>query len=50
MNTAGFETSILARKRQKTHALERAATGIGPPGSYELKIQCIFKLYTAIRY
>ena len=33
---AGSEPAVLASERPKTHALDREATGIGPPWSYKL--------------
>jgi hypothetical protein len=32
MPSAGYELTIPASKRPQTHALDRAATGIGPEG------------------
>ena len=40
---AGFEPAIPGRERPQTHALDRAATGIGPP-----RFIILFNVYTNI--
>ena len=42
MLPAGFEPAIPASERPQTHALDRAATGIGTSASYKCIIYNIF--------
>jgi hypothetical protein len=50
MPPAGFELTLLASERMKTHALDVAATGIGAPVTqYHPVIRCYTIRYTGSR-
>jgi hypothetical protein len=50
MPPVGFEPTIPASERPKTHVLERAATGIGKSGKYAYQVPTYLLIYVSLGY